>query len=293
MGNLNLLRNLFILTFLCTFYVVSANKTVSISNSYLEVEISTFGAELQSIRDKNGTEYLWQGDPEYWGGRAPNMFPVCVKFKDQKFTYKGKEYHMPDMGLAKISNFDVTEKQNDRVVFQLKSSEETLKNYPFPFVLKIIYELKGNRLINKFEVENTGDETMYYAIGGHPGFRFPFESERYKNQLVFSKKFNLNRTEIAGGLVQENKIPWLKYENALPLNDARIPNAGMFVTEMPSRTIGVGVVGQPAFIEVELEDFSNVNIWSPPGMPYACIEPMVGHHDFQGIIRNVFIEITK
>lgn len=278
---MNLLKNLFILTFLFAFYIVSATKTVSISNSHLEVEINPFGAELWSIQDKKGNEYLWQGDPEYWGGRAPNMFPVNVRFKDERFTYNGKEYEMPRMGLAKISTFKIAEKQKDKVIFELKSDKATLKHYPFPFELQIIYQLKQNRLIKKFIVENTGSETMFFALGGHPGFRFPFENEREKNQYTFTEKFKLKRTEVANSLVQSNQIQWLNHENSLPLGDSRIPDGGMFVKNMPSRTIGVGVVGQPAYIELNLEDFPNVNIWSPPGMPFACIEPMVGHHDFQ------------
>lgn len=258
-----------------------SQQSLTIQNEILKVEISTFGAELQSIQDNNNTEYLWQGDPEYWAGRAPVMFPVCVKFKDQHFTYKGREFEMPDMGLAKISNFTVVEKQLAKVVLELKSNAETLKYYPFPFVLRITYEVIGNRLNNTFEVKNTGSETMYFALGGHPGFRFPFKNERAKNQYTFSDKLKLKRTEIAGGLVQQNQIQWLKNEAALPLCDARIPDAGMFVKNMPSRKIGVGVVGGDTFVEVDLGDFPNVNLWSPPGKPYACIEPMLGHHDLQ------------
>ena len=41
-----------------------------ISNNHLTVEISDRGAELQSIKGSDGTEYLWQGDPKYWSDRA-------------------------------------------------------------------------------------------------------------------------------------------------------------------------------------------------------------------------------
>ena len=269
--------------------VVKSQTTITISNHELTVRISTQGAELQSIKSSSGTEYLWQGDSAYWGGRAPLMFPVNVRFKDEKFTYKGKEYEMPRMGLAVISEFKVIEKQQNKVVLTLKSNEETVKFYPFQFSFSVIYELKGNKLINRFEIENKGAETMFFALGGHPGFRFPFEGERNRNQYTFTRKFHLERTEIANSLVQPNQIPWLKNEKALPLGDSRIPNGGMFVKEMPSRTIGVGVAGQPAFIEVDLGDFPNVNLWSPPGMPFACIEPMVGHHD----LADSSLDITK
>ncbi|MEN8115984.1 MAG: aldose 1-epimerase family protein [Bacteroidota bacterium] len=271
--------NFIILFFLLINFTAFSQNTVTIRNNNLTVKISTRGAELQSIKDKSGVEYLWQGDSAFWGGRAPVMFPVNVRFKDEKFTYKGVEYEMPRMGLAKISDFEVIEKDPGKVVLQLESNEKTLKHYPFPFRLEIIYRLEGNRLINQFIVENTGIETMYFVLGGHPGFRFPYAEEREKNQYVFSKKFNLSRTEISNSLVQPNQILLLKNEDSLPLGDYRIPNGGMFVKNMPSRKIGVGIIGGRTFIEVDLGDFPNVNLWSPPGMPFACIEPMVGHHD--------------
>ena len=34
----------------------------TIKNQYLSVEISDAGAELQSVKSADGTEYLWQGE---------------------------------------------------------------------------------------------------------------------------------------------------------------------------------------------------------------------------------------
>ena len=45
------------------------------------------------------------------------------------------------------------------------------------------------------------------------------------------------------------------------------------------RRIGLGLENEPPFVEVDLGNFPNVNLWSPPGYPFACIEPMVSHHD--------------
>ena len=264
--------------------MVHAQRSLFIQNKYLKVEASTLGAELQSIKSKKtGIEYLWQGDEEYWAGRAPVMFPVNVKFKDARYTYKAEEYEMPDMGLAKISTFNLLDIAKEEVSFELKSNAETLARYPFEFSLKVIYRIQGKKLINEFIVENIGDKSMYFALGGHPGFGFPIagNAQRSQNQLIFQKNYELNRTEIAGGLVQDNEIKLLQDENGFVLDDERIPNAGMFVKDMPSRKIGVGLKGQKAYVEVDLNDFPNVNMWTPPGMPFACIEPMVGHHDLQ------------
>ena len=53
----------------------------SIENKILKATVDTSGAQLQSIYSKaTETEYLWQGDPAYWAGRAYNLFPEeCIK----------------------------------------------------------------------------------------------------------------------------------------------------------------------------------------------------------------------
>ena len=42
-----------------------------IQNAKLSVIADTLGGELQSLRDGDGREYLWQGDARYWTGKAP------------------------------------------------------------------------------------------------------------------------------------------------------------------------------------------------------------------------------
>ena len=124
---------------------------------------------------------------------------------------------------------------------------------------------------------------MYFALAGLLRFRFPLEgkSERSQNRFFFQEKYDLTRTEIVEGLVQDNEIHFLQDEDGFALDDKRIPAAGMFVKNMSSRKIGIGPVGGKAYVEVDLGDFPNVNMWIPPVMPFACIEPMLGHHDLQ------------
>ena len=50
-----------------------------ISNHHLAVDIAPLGAELQSIVTPDGADWLWDGDPKWWTGRAPLLFPVVGK----------------------------------------------------------------------------------------------------------------------------------------------------------------------------------------------------------------------
>ncbi len=260
-----------------------AADTVRIENDSLSVAIALKGAELQSLRSKvTGSEYLWQGDPDYWDRRALVMFPVNVAFRDWKFTHKGNSYDMPFLGLVESGEFKQLDGEGtDRVVLEFQNTAETLKSYPFPFRFQIRYSLKGSTLTQEFSVENLGDERMYFALGGHPGFRTPLENGKTRGdyEIVFSQKLDTERIEVAMNLHQNRRIPYLKNEDRLALNDPRVPNSGMFLKSVEARQIGVGSRGKAPYLTLDLADFPNVNLWTPEGMPFVCIEPMLGHHD--------------
>ena len=58
-----------------------------IKNDQLTLEISSLGAELQSIKDANGNEYLWDGDEKYWNRHSPILFHiVCRLLLEKKST---------------------------------------------------------------------------------------------------------------------------------------------------------------------------------------------------------------
>lgn len=73
----------------------------TISNSVLTVGVSEHGAELQSIQ-KNGKEYLWQGDTRFWGRRSPVLFPIVGRVWEDTYRYAGNSYRMGQHGFAVI-----------------------------------------------------------------------------------------------------------------------------------------------------------------------------------------------
>ena len=144
-----------------------------IKNDQLTVEISSLGAELQSIKDAQGNEYLWDGDEQYWNRHSPILFPiVCGLWKD---TYRidGKEYQLGRHGFARDTEFQLISKGEDRITYALTDSEATLKDYPYHFNLAITYRLEGKKLHVIWHVANTDDKQIFFQIGGHPAFLVP------------------------------------------------------------------------------------------------------------------------
>lgn len=55
----------------------------TIENEFLRVSAEDDGAQLSSVELKeNGKEFLWQGDPSVWYGRAPVLFPIIGQLLD-------------------------------------------------------------------------------------------------------------------------------------------------------------------------------------------------------------------
>ena len=162
----------------------------TMENENLRVQISDHGAELSSIYDKAADrEAVWIGDPAFWNRHAPVLFPFVGKVNGGFYTHKGVKYPMGQHGFARDNEFECIENTENKTVHRLVSTEETKKVYPFDFAFTVTQELSGRTLTITWKVENTGDDDMYFSVGGHPAFMIP---EQY--DIVFNKGLE-NHTE--------------------------------------------------------------------------------------------------
>ena len=144
--------------------------TTTIKNGNLSAEIKHFGAELISLKTNQNKEYIWEGNPEFWGKHSPILFPIVGTLKDNSFYYNGMEYHLSRHGFARDMEFELIDVTQNSATFSIQSSEETLKVYPFEFELQLIYTLEENNLSIAYKVINKGKSTMPFSIGAHPAF---------------------------------------------------------------------------------------------------------------------------
>lgn len=252
---------------------------LQLENDLIKVQISEEGAELQSIFGKNTSiEYLWQGDPWYWSGKAPNLFPFIARLYKNTYTYAGKEYSMRIHGFLPISKLTVSSQGDDECTLYLEDSEETLKSYPFKFRFDLNYKLEGARLTVTATVHNKSDDAMYFALGGHPGFNVPLEKglafEDY--ELVFSNKCSPdqiifdNDLQVSGDrspIALENGTT-LKLHHELFYSDAVVlkESSGKVSLSSPKGSHGVSV---------DYSKYPYIGFWQKykKDTPYVCIEP--------------------
>lgn len=165
-----------------------------LENEYLKVSFQSFGAEVVSIQDKDGIEYLWQGDKAFWGGHSPTLFPMCGSIRNDSAYIGDESISMPRHGIVRKKIFTCKEIKDDSILFEIASDNEMYNQFPFQFKLIIQYTLLGKSITTKYNVENKSEKEMPFFIGRHPGFNCPiFEKEEYNNYfLEFSQTENLS-----------------------------------------------------------------------------------------------------
>lgn len=260
----------------------------TLTDNILTVEVSDHGAELQSIR-KGSVEYLWQGDPAYWGRRSPVLFPIVGSVWEKKYRVDGKEYELGQHGFARDMDFALVSESETEVRYRLESTEDTLKKYPYPFVLEIAYRLHDNKLDVIWEVSNPADKEMFFQIGAHPAFIYPDYAPELKERgyFVFDRTEGLECIRIAEkGCVDAVT----RYPLEIP-SDGRLPIDRETFDEIDTIMLEDSQVHEVALQRVDgtpwlrvIFDAPVVGIWSPPGKvaPFICIEPWYGRCDRAG-----------
>lgn len=256
-----------------------------IKNDKLTLTINPHGAELVSIKDNGGEEYLWDGDPAYWGRHSPILFPLVCGLWNDTFRINGKEYKMKRHGFARDTDFTLVAKGDDRCVYALHDNAATLEKYPYHFNLGIGYRLDGNKIHVVWHVENTDDKTIYFQIGGHPAFLVPGakKGEPVKGTLRLDNPEPMRVYGNVNGCLA-NGYHKVETDNGLFrfTEDSFADDAIIFDHSQLRHIELLDADGKP-HITVDTKAPA-LGIWSPYGKhaPFVCIEPWYGIHDWAG-----------
>lgn len=250
--------------------------TTTISNSILKASIKHAGAELFSIKDNQNNEYIWEGNPDFWGKHSPVLFPIVGTLKNNTYTINEKEYHLPRHGFARDMDFELIKQTENKAVFSLKSSAETLQKYPFEFELQLIYTLNENALELEYKVTNNGKEKMPFSIGAHPAIALPDNFEDYAFQ--FEKEENLKYYLLENDLISSKTKVLETKNNLVPLNYELFKNDALIFKTLESKSLTILNSSKP-YVKVKYNDFPSLGIWTKENAPFVCIEPWLGYSD--------------
>lgn len=265
--------------------------TSCLENQILKVTVNSKGAELASVKLKeDGTEYLWQGDTNFWGRRAPILFPIVGKLKNDCYMVDSKVYTLIQHGFARDMDFQVQQESGEKITFELTSNDFSLQYYPYQFKLIVRYILQDNKIVVGYNVKNMNESEMYFSIGAHPGFNCPIlPDERMEDYyLEFENNENAIRYYLENGLISEHTGVLLKEAHILPLSQALFKDDAIILKNLSSHRVTLKNQRSHKEINLEYAGFPYLGIWSKPeGASFICIEPWYGLADMEKTDSNL------
>ena len=252
----------------------------TIKNEFITFVSSSFAAEQKSLKINSdpSVDYVWQRLPGCWNRNGPMCFPLLGDFPNNKYILDGKEYEMTIHGFAMDSEFSVVEHTATSITYELTSSPETLKQYPYDFKLDVKYSLDGMTVNMEYIVTNTGKETMWYSVGGHPGFTCPLTpGEKFEDCYI-----EFNKTEKIES-VRQFHSPISVFEKyfgrsgkVIPLDYEIFYNGAIVFKGLNSDKVSIRSKKSSRFVEMDITGFPYFTLWTIKDQPFICLEPWHG-----------------
>jgi len=262
----------------------------TIENAFIKLSVKSSGAEMLSLKGKKSSiEYLWQGDPDVWPRKAPVLFPIVGKLNENKYHLGSEVFTLPQHGFARNLIFDLVEEKANALTYLLKANQETFDKYPFDFALAISYTLQGKTVSVTYRVENTGSKTLFFTIGGHPGFNIVVSpGEAFEDYyLEFEKEEQADRYLLEEGLFTGATESILKHSKKLPLNRAIFKSDAIVLKNLASDFVRLKSTRSNFELRFDFQGFPYLGIWTPAKeAPFVCIEPWMGLADKKGFTGN-------
>lgn len=251
-------------------------ETIRIASDQLAVEVSTLGAEMQSLKTADGRDFLWNGDAAWWTGRSPILFPIVGKAPDDRLAVNGKTYPMAQHGIARRRELAIIEQTATSCRHELVSSPETREVYPFDFRLVLEHALDGNRLSVNATVQNSGEALLPFGIGFHPAFLWPLPGADGKpHEVILENGAEPGVIQLEGGLIGKT-LPTSPFKaGRLTLKPDLFANDALIFPEDAGTGLTFQAEDGPS-LHFTFENLPNIALWQKPGAPFLCIEPWHG-----------------
>ena len=271
----------------------------TLKNSEMEVQVSSKGGELVSMKDADQTEYIWIGDATYWKRHAPQLFPCIGRLTNNQYRMDGALHEMGQHGF--LRDYELTKVESEEQAgaetvrdaagqagakaetvtslhLQLQSDTSTRQLYDRDWTVDIFYSLCGKTLSVRFQVRNCDTRTMRFGYGIHPGFNVPlnpalrFEDYRLDfHEVSTPKQMELTERYTISGAMHDYALAEGRY---LPLQHSLFDHDAIILKDMP-HTVTLGSQKDEKKVTVTFPDMPYLGIWHAPetDAPFVCIEP--------------------
>lgn len=262
---------------------------IEIGSGALSASINPLGAELTHLRDAQGNELMSDGDPAFWTGRAPLLFPVVGALKDERYRLDGRDYPLPSHGFARRKEFTLFDRAPDRAWFRLSDDEATREAYPFAFALDAEFAIAGATLTTTVTLVNRGDRAMPASFGFHPAFAWPlpYGGSKRDHRIVFEHEEPQSIARLDGKLIGPIDRETPVEGDTLWLRDELFEEDALVWTEPQSRSLRYGTP-DGLQLSIGFPDMPTLAVWTKPGARFICIEPWQGHADPTGFTGEIW-----
>lgn len=255
----------------------------SISNAAISVTVHTLGAELVSLKSvRTGLEYIWQGDPRYWTGHAPVLFPIVGSLRSGRALLPGgKACRLDRHGLARRQKFKLLRSGETSLTFRTTSNAHTTQLFPFPYELETSYTIRNRSVAVKYTVRNTGREPLPFCIGGHPAFNCPVRPEDKFGEYVLEfdeaeTAYCMSPDPVTGLLNPADRRCILNNRRSLPLRHSLFEQDALVFDDLNSRGVVLYDPVHAYGVRLDFPDFPYLGVWSTSDAPFVALEPWHG-----------------
>jgi galactose mutarotase-like enzyme len=261
----------------------------ALSSQGYQAVISSLGAELKSFGKEGGENHIWSGDPTIWKGTAPVLFPIVGRLKNGQYQYKDTTYQLDKHGFARTSTFALNIDTDTEKSFVLTSSNDTLKHYPFHFEFEIFFSIDAGVLDVRYEVRNTGEETLWFTLGSHPAFSLPLTDTKLEDYyLQFEQNEHLDGYFLENDLLSTSPIPsFLNNTDTLYISAELFKNDALIFKDIKSRTVAIHHKHTGKRLTLSYDNAPHLGLWAKAGSPFICLEPWFSFDDTNDVNGNL------
>jgi galactose mutarotase-like enzyme len=232
------------------------------------------GDQLRVVPERGGLVTGWKADGQerlYFDherfvdpaksvrGGIPVLFPICGNLPGDRLELPQGGFPMAQHGFARDLPWQLQALEDGSgLELSLVQSEATLVHYPFPFALRLRYQLEPSALAITAEVEQlaSGTVAMPFSLGLHPYFSV----SALENAAVEGLPNTcLNHLTMAAANTAEQL--------------QRLPE-GIDLLAEPAAAVRLIDCGSGSAVELEPEPPLNLAVvWTDPPRPMVCLEP--------------------
>jgi galactose mutarotase-like enzyme len=190
-------------------------------------------------------------------GGFPVLFPITGGLPDNRLPLPQGEFTLGQHGFARQLPWRLEALADGAgVQLQLADTEETLKAYPFKFLLTMEVRLAPRALEISTIVENRGDHTMPFSFGLHPYFNLS----------------SLESVTFEG--LPDRCLDHLTMEEASTADQMERLADGIDLLVRPTGTVRLVDGAAGTSLELQLSHpLDLVVLWTEPPRAMVCIEP--------------------